>query len=346
MKKEWDLLLKLTPELSHIAEKRYEILANISFYQPIGRRALAELMELKERELRNEINVLKNEVEKTEQEVNTLKDDLHKIELRITRLKNKKSKNADRLKENYNFNPEKDIPEDRMNIKDYSALNKQINKLKTKIDKLGIVNQGAIKEHENLQEKVKNLKHQQQDLKQARKSINKVIKKIEKTMGDEFYRTFVKVKEEFEKIFIDLFSGGQAELKLTEPDNYLESGIEINAQPPGKQLKKLSLLSGGERALTAIALVFAFLKVNPSPVYILDEIDAPLDDANLVRFSQFIEKYSKLSQFIIITHRKHMMTKAHTIYGISMEESGVSKLISLKLNKENELKFKENYQEG
>jgi len=183
-----------------------------------------------------------------------------------------------------------------------------------------------------LKKRVDYLISQKQDLLQAKESINKVIAEIEDTMGNLFYKSYTNVKEKFENIFNELFSGGKAQLSLTEPDKLLTTGVEISAQPPGKKLKKLSLMSGGERALTAIALVFAFLNVSPSPFYILDEIDAPLDDANVDRFGRFISKYAKFAQFVIITHRKHMMTRADTIYGVTMQEMGISRLVSLNMN--------------
>ncbi|MFN2341033.1 MAG: chromosome segregation protein SMC, partial [Halanaerobium sp.] len=152
---------------------------------------------------------------------------------------------------------------------------------------------------------------------------------------------FNQVKDEFSKVFKALFQGGKAELELSEPEELLTTGVEIHAQPPGKSLKSLSLLSGGERALTAIALIFAFIQVKPSPFYVLDEIDAPLDDVNIVRFASFIKKYSKVAQFIIITHRRYMMTEVDSLYGVTMAKSGVSRLVSLKLDQAEE--FNEEY---
>lgn len=178
------------------------------------------------------------------------------------------------------------------------------------------------------------LKEQQKDLLEAGASIEKVIAELERGMSELFYQSFTEVREEFEKIFKILFNGGKAELRLTRPEDLLETGVEIEAQPPGKQLKKLTLMSGGERALTAIALVFAFLQVNPSPIYVLDEIDASLDDANVRRFADYLKEYSQHVQFILITHNKYMMTQSDVIYGITMEEKGVSKLVSLRLDEE------------
>ena len=200
--------------------------------------------------------------------------------------------------------------------------------------KLEPVNLGAVEEYEELNERLKYLREQSEDLRKAKKSIIEVITDIEETMGELFHETFFEVKERFENIFQKLFGGGFAELSLVDENDLLNTGVEINAQPPGKKFKKLSLLSGGERALTAIALVFSFLQVNPSPFYILDEIDAPLDDANVARFANYLQEYSNIAQFILVTHSKQMMTEVDTIYGVTMEESGISKLISLRLNEE------------
>jgi chromosome segregation protein len=205
------------------------------------------------------------------------------------------------------------------------------------MDKLHPVNEAAVEEFTELKDRLDYLHEQQSDLKHARTSIEIVIGDIEESMEKMFSSTFFKVKEQFSKVFKALFQGGHAELKLTDPDDMLTTGVEIQAQPPGKSLKTLSLLSGGERALTAIALIFAFIQVKPSPFYVLDEIDAPLDDVNIVRFASFIKRYAKVAQFIIITHRRYMMTEVDSLYGVTMEKSGVSKLISLKLEQDQEI---------
>jgi chromosome segregation protein len=275
---------------------------------------------------------LQNKYQKTQQTLGEHKEKYHRVELKITRLEDKNEQITEKLAE-YEVNPEEGIKE-RIEISNYSQANKKIKEFRDAMKSLEPVNPGAIQEHEDLKERLEYLETQQQDLLEARDSIIRIIGEIEKTMGQMFYKTFNKVKGEFEKIFMELFDGGNAELKLTTPDDLLNTGIEIEAQPPGKQLKKLSLMSGGERALTAIALVFAFLQVNPSPIYILDEIDAPLDDANVLRFARFVKRYSRSVQFLLITHNKKMMTEANIIYGITMEEPGVSKLISLRLDEE------------
>ena len=152
-----------------------------------------------------------------------------------------------------------------------------------------------------------------------------------KLMKIQFAEQFELINKTFTEVFGELFGGGRAELKLADENNILECGIEIEAQPPGKKLQSMMLLSGGERALTAIALLFAILKLSPSPFCVLDEIEAALDDVNVYRYAEFLKKFSKKTQFLVITHRKGTMEAANTMYGVTMEEHGISKLISLKL---------------
>lgn len=288
---------------------------------------------------KQKVKSLEQEYEQKQNEFNEIKDKLHKLELKINRLENKRERCEDQLLSEYDIDPAEDIVEDRINITNYTKTDKKIAELKNSIKELGVVNQGAIEEYEQLNERVEYLQEQQQDLIEARESINGIIDEIEETMGKQFYQTYSQVRKEFESIFCKLFSGGQAELTLTTPEDFLKTGVKISAQPPGKQLKKLSLMSGGERALTAIALVFAFLRVNPSPFYILDEIDAPLDDANVIRFARFIREFSDFAQFVIVTHNKQMMSRVDTLYGVSMEETGVSKLLSLRLDEQTDEKL-------
>jgi len=264
--------------------------------------------------------------------ISVIKEDFHKINLKIERYDYKINDFKSRLKEKFDRLPENMDSESMMKIKAPGEINAKISELKNSIKQLGEVNTKAIKEHENLNKRYVFLENQRDDLIKAKESILAIIKDVDNIMGEMFFEAYLQVKEEFEVVFKDLFTGGKAELILTNADDLLNTGVEISAQPPGKKLKKLSLMSGGERALTAIALLFAFLKVNPGPFYILDEIDAALDDANVVRFAEFINRYSKYVQFVIITHRRYMMNEIDSIYGISMEESGISKLVSLKVN--------------
>ena len=163
-------------------------------------------------------------------------------------------------------------------------------------------------------------------------TLNKAIKRINKTSKKRFKETFDLVNEKFKILFPKLFSGGHAELRLVDEDKLLESGVEIVAQPPGKKLQSISLLSGGEKALTAVSLIFAIFMVKPSPFCLLDEVDAPLDDANIGRFNELVKEMSETSQFIIITHNKNTMEAADILYGVTMETPGISKIVSVQMN--------------
>ena len=208
---------------------------------------------------------------------------------------------------------------------------KRVKLIKLAIDELGTVNLGAIEEYERVSERYEFLLTQKSDLQQAKDTLFQVISEMDEEMTRRFADTFYAIRDQFETVFKALFGGGRAELKLTDPLNLLQTGVEIVAQPPGKKLQKLSLLSGGERALTAIALLFSILKVRPVPFCILDEVEAALDEANVFRFSQFLKEFSVETQFIVITHRKGTMEGADVLYGITMQESGVSRLVSVRL---------------
>lgn len=209
----------------------------------------------------------------------------------------------------------------------------QIERLKNGLKELGPVNLAAIEDYAQIQERYEFLSSQSGDLIKAREALEKVIHEIERTIVKRFADSMEQVRLHFRRIFGELFEGGNADLFLIDPDHPLESGVEIIAQPPGKKLQSLSLLSGGERAMTAIALLFSILAVKPSPFCILDEIDATLDEVNVSRFSKLLEIFSRDLQFVVVTHRRGTMESANTLYGVTMEEMGVSKLVSLDLNK-------------
>ncbi|TFJ94636.1 chromosome segregation protein SMC [Lentibacillus salicampi] len=209
--------------------------------------------------------------------------------------------------------------------------------IKQSIDQLGTVNLGAIDEYDRVSERYDFLSKQQNDLVEAKQTLHQVIAEMDEEMEKRFGDTFGKIKEEFSIVFKQLFGGGQAELKLTDPKNLLDTGVDIIASPPGKKLQHLGLLSGGERALTAIALLFAILRVRPVPFCVLDEVEAALDEANVVRFAKYLKTYSENTQFIVITHRKGTMEESDVLYGVTMQESGVSRLVSVRLEETEEL---------
>ena len=212
-----------------------------------------------------------------------------------------------------------------------AAVNKAIAELKSKIRALGNINVDAIEEYDAVSKRYEFLSGQRNDLQEAKKDLNGIIAEMIKEMETRFKTEFEKISKHFKTTFTELFGGGTGELSLGDPTNVLESPININVQPPGKKLQSLSLLSGGERALSAIALLFAIIKIRPTPFCFLDEIEAALDEANVYRFADYIKNYSKNTQFILITHRRGTMECADTIYGITMQEKGVSKLLRLNL---------------
>ncbi len=202
------------------------------------------------------------------------------------------------------------------------------------MEALGEVNLGAIEELERLEERINFLKDQKEDMQKGEESLTKVLSEIDDRMKYYFKNAFNAIGENFKKTFNELFEGGQVLLKMTDADDLLESGIEIVAQPPGKKLQNITLLSAGEKVLTAIALVFAILRFKPAPFYLLDEVESTLDDANLGRFTKFLRQSSEQAQFIMITHRKRTMEEADVLYGVTMSEPGISRLVSLKLEDE------------
>ena len=196
---------------------------------------------------------------------------------------------------------------------------------------IGSVNLDSIEEYKNLKERYDFMSEQRLDLEGTMSKLRKIITDITQIMREQFKEKFKEINKNFGDVFAELFGGGKAEVKLEDEENLLECGIEITAQPPGKKLQNMMLLSGGEKALTAIALLFAILKINPAPFCVLDEIEAALDDVNVYRYAEYLKKFAKDTQFLVITHRKGTMEVADSVYGVTMEENGISKLLSMKL---------------
>ena len=208
----------------------------------------------------------------------------------------------------------------------------EINRIKKEINKLGYINVNAIEDCKELLSRYEELSAQANDLTMAKEDLIKVIKDLSTEMLTRFNEEFAKIQLNFTKVFRELFGGGTARLELTESEDPLEAGVEIVAEPPGKKLQSITLLSGGEKALTAIAILFSILKLKPMPFCLLDEIEAALDDTNVTRFAQYLKNFSRETQFIVITHRKPTMMLADSLYGVTMEEKGVSKIVSVKLS--------------
>ena len=214
---------------------------------------------------------------------------------------------------------------------DLPAMKRQIAALKDQIKKLGDVNVNAIEDYKNLMERYTFLKTQHDDLIEAEKTLEGIIAELDAAMRKQFNEKFAEINREFDKVFKELFGGGKGTLELMEDEDILEAGIRIIAQPPGKKLQNMMQLSGGEKALTAICLLFAIQNLKPSPFCLLDEIEAALDDSNVVRFAKYLHKLTKNTQFIIITHRRGTMEEVDRLYGITMQEKGVSTLVSVNL---------------
>lgn len=244
---------------------------------------------------------------------------------------------VDRLLQEYHLTPEglDELPEppwDDGEKPDADTLETRIAEIRTKLESMGPVNLVAIEEHEELEERFTFLTDQQDDLVKSKTQLLEMIRRINNTTTEMFTRTFEQVNENFQETFKQLFGGGAAKLVLVDDDDVLDSGIEIIARPPGKKLQTVSLLSGGERTMTAVALLFALYMVKPSPFCVLDELDAALDDANISRFVAMVEGFVKKSQFIVITHNRQTIEAAHALYGVTMEKFGVSKIMSVRFH--------------
>ena len=215
--------------------------------------------------------------------------------------------------------------------RDEKAVQKDAEKIRKEIKDLGEVSVSSIEEYKSTKERYDFISNQKQDLEETKKKLENLINNMTSIMKQQFEKQFKLINENFNETFKELFGGGKAELRLEDESNILSSGIEIDVQPPGKKLQSMMLLSGGERALTATALLFAILKLKAPPFCILDEIEAALDDVNVHRFADYIKKYSKNTQFIVITHRKGTMEVASSTYGVTMQEYGISKVVSMKM---------------
>lgn len=256
--------------------------------------------------------------------------EIKELEIAVNRQDVKLDSLLNTLNENYSMTYEKAKENYKLEI-DYNKAKSEVGRLKRKIKELGIVNLNAPEEYEAVSTRYEFLMKQISDLNEAENTLLDIISEMDKVMIKEFSESFNVINEHFRETFKELFSGGKAELKLTEPNNILETGVEIIASPPGKKLSSISLLSGGEKTLTAISLLFAIIKSKPSPFCVLDEVEAALDEANVETFGKYLLKLKEKSEFIIITHKKKTMEFADILYGITMQESGVSKLVSVKL---------------
>lgn len=287
---------------------------------------IAELKQDRENK-NNELVTIEENITSQFKTLDILKEQNTKLEFRKTKLETDIEDIQNKMWEEYETTPN--------TAKNYaevtSSTAKEVDKLKSEIKGLGNVNVNAIDEYRTLKDRYDFIQTQKEDLEESEKSLNKIIDDMTKLMKIQFAEQFELINKNFAEVFSELFGGGKAILKLADETNILECGIDIEVQPPGKKLQNLMLLSGGERALTAIALLFAILKLNPSPFCVLDEIEAALDDVNVHRYADYLKKFSEKTQFLIITHRKGSMEAANAMYGVTMQEHGISNLISYKL---------------
>ncbi|MBA2174142.1 chromosome segregation protein SMC [Halobacillus locisalis] len=283
-----------------------------------------------------QIHQIEQQLKEQKRLVQNFVQDIQAKEVKANRLDVELENMLNYLQEEYVMTFEK-AKREYPSVEDVQASAREVKLIKRAIEELGTVNLGSIDEYERIQERYEFLKGQQDDLLEAKGTLHHVISEMDGEMQRRFEETFTSIRDEFGGVFRELFGGGSADLKLTDPDDLLESGVEIVAQPPGKKLQNLSLMSGGERALTAIALLFSILRVRPVPFCVLDEVEAALDEANVDRFAKFLKEFSEQTQFIVITHRKGTMEQSDVLYGVTMQESGVSRLVSVRLEETPEL---------
>ena len=275
-------------------------------------------LEIQEKEITDKFHVIED-----------LKAQIVKIDVKKTKLEDDINGIINKMWEEYELTPnnvgEVKKPDN------VQQTQKKVNNLRSDIKELGSVNVDSIEEYKALKERYEFMSTQRFDLEETMVKLRKIISDMTSIMKEQFKAQFEIINKNFSEVFKELFGGGQASLSLADEENILECGIDITVQPPGKKLQNMMLLSGGEKAFTAIALLFAILKINPSPFCVLDEIEAALDDVNVFRYSDYLKKFSKNTQFLVITHRKGSMEAADTVYGVTMEENGISKLLSMKL---------------
>jgi len=282
------------------------------------RKEANQKLELTEKEVLSQFEIIEN-----------IKAQVVKLEVKETKLQEDIESIINALWEEYELTPNN--AEGFQKPENVSITSKRVNGLRNQIKELGSVNIDSIEEYKQTSQRYDFMCEQRLDLENSISKLRKVIQDMTTMMKEQFSVQFKMINQNFEEVFRELFGGGKAELVLTDEENILECGIDIRVQPPGKKLQNMNLLSGGEKAFTAIAILFAILKINPSPFCVLDEIEAALDDVNVYRFADYLKKFVQSTQFLVITHRKGTMEAADSVYGVTMEENGISKLLSMKL---------------
>jgi len=305
----------------------------------IQKKHLTEQLEFKRAdraEKQRELERKEGETKDQRAKLRTVDENLRQAEIAVNRMDVELDNLLRKLTEEYEIGFE--LAKERYPVpEDVPATQNDVRDMKRKISSLGDVNLGAIEEFKRVSERFDFLSAQESDLIEAKTKLHGIIKEMDDEMSKRFRTTFEEIRKHFVVVFSRMFGGGRADLILVEPDRPLDTGIDIVAQPPGKKLTNLQLLSGGERALTAIALLFAILHVKPVPFCVLDEVEAALDEANVARYAQYMREFSDSTQFIVVTHRKGTMEEADVLYGVTMEEGGVSKLVSVRLEDTDEM---------
>ena len=282
----------------------------------------------------DELQQLQSGIRERQKQKDEFLNTIREYEITIAEANNEIKHNRSRIKEQFN----EELSDDNINLKEYdlSSRKAEIENTQRSLDRIGPVNLAVAEEYERESERYTFLSEQYSDLEESEKIINETIEKLNCEAETKFMDTFTAIQENFTKTYSSFFNGGQGHLRLVGEDEPLEAEIEIIAQPPGKKTQTLRMLSAGEKALTAIALLFAIYLVKPSPFCILDEVDAPLDDTNIRKFTQVLKEFSNKTQFIVVTHNKLTMGKADFIYGVTQVEEGISKIVSVKF-KEGEM---------
>lgn len=298
--------------------------------EQLRQESAAQAIEQRRSQAQSDLRDILSDMENLHEAYNRDSEKLHKTELAKARIEGDQKNLQNRIWDTYKLTYA-GAEEFRRTPFDEKESDRRAAELQGQIRALGTVNVGAVEEYAESKARVDDLTTQQQDLKRAEMDLRELIERLLIQMRSTFVENFSKMQGYFAETFTRLFGGGHAELKLMDPDDPLNCGIEVNAQPPGKKLQLLSLLSGGERALTAIAILFAMLKLKPTPFCILDEIEAALDDANIGYYADYLKEYSKGTQFIVVTHRKGTMERCNSLFGVAMEEQGVSRMVSVSL---------------
>jgi chromosome segregation protein len=326
--------------IEEIQDKNEDLLDDIEFKSQQTSEIEEENIELKEeierlrtrrRQIEEEIKEKQQELAKEREAQLKLKEELSRIENRRTKTEVELENTISRLWEEYELTIST-AQQLRTDVGSISTAQKEIASLRNEIKSLGNINIDAIEEYASIKERFDFLTSQRSDLVEAQKDLEKVIYDMVSIMKEQFFEKFKVINENFSEVFAEIFGGGSAKLSLTEPDNVLESGVNIDVQPPGKAVKNMILLSGGEQALVSIALLFAILKVRPAPFCVLDEIEAALDDVNVYRFADFLKRFAQDSQFIVVTHRRGTMEAANMLYGVTMQEQGVTNILALNID--------------